>query len=232
MQEDLSTPYTVLALLLLVLVSSLVVSGCDNVRPWGYGRSGYGVGGLGVRVPLNGPHSKSELTKDDSLPGKVFVGQVISVPDGDTLTVSINGQNVQVHLIGVAAPELDQAPWGAQAHEALTSLVTGKPVQLKTDITERDQLGRLLAYVFVEDTFVNLELVRQGRALLDTRPPNIAHVEEYQQAQEDAQRAGRGVWDRTHPLTVSPDCYRKQQNGQVCELRHGRADSIRQDFLP
>jgi hypothetical protein len=36
------------------------------------------------------------------------------------------------------------------------------------------------------------DLIRQGQAVLYTVPPNIAHVEEYQQAQTEAREAGRG----------------------------------------
>jgi micrococcal nuclease len=49
---------------------------------------------------------------------------------------------------------------------ALQTFVRGRFVRLETDIKERDQYGRLLAYVYVDDIFVNAELVRQGQAVL------------------------------------------------------------------
>jgi len=225
-------PNTFRVFLVLMLVSPLTLTGCDNVRPWGHGQGRYSVGGLGVHVPLDRPHSTHDLSKDDARPGKVFVGQVISVPDGETIMASVDNQQVKVRLIGIEAPELDQSPWGGQAREALARLVQGKPVQLITDIAERDQDGRLLAYVFVGETFVNLELLRGGMAFIATVPPNIAHAEEYQEALKEAQGAGRGVWDGNHLLTVSPDCYRKQQKGQACGVGQSDGDSMRPNLLP
>jgi len=59
-------------------------------------------------------------------------------------------------------------------------------------------------------------MVRQGEAVIYTVPPNVAHVEDYRKAQQEAREAGRGVWDREKPLDVNPDCYRKQKNGREC----------------
>lgn len=130
---------------------------------------------------------------------------MVSVHDGGTLTVLIGERKETVRLIGIDAPELDQAPSGPQARDVLRGLVEGKTVRLETDVTVRDQNKRLLAYVFAGDLFVNLEMLRQGQALIYTVPPNVAHEEEYRKAQEEARLAGRGVW-----------CDRKQKEGQEC----------------
>ena len=73
-----------------------------------------------------------------------------------------------------------------------------------TDITIRDQYKRLLAYVYAGEMLVNLEMVRQGQAVIATVAPNVAHVEEYRKAQSEAREAGRGVWDREKPLDINP----------------------------
>ena len=114
---------------------------------------------------------------------------MLSIHDGDTFTVSIDGRKEKVRLIGIDAPELAQQPWGSRAQAALETLVKDRAVRLETDIAERDQYGRLLAYVYVDETFVNLELIRQGQAVLYTVPPNVAHVEAYRTAQDEAREA-------------------------------------------
>lgn len=119
-------------------------------------------------------------------------------------------------LIGIDAPEPNQSPGGVQSREAVKTLVGENNVRSETDLTKRDQCNRLLAYVHIEDFFVNAELIRQGQAVLYTVPPNIAHVEKYQQAQTEAREAGRGVWDAGQPLDVDPECYRKQKKGRDC----------------
>jgi endonuclease YncB( thermonuclease family) len=62
----------------------------------------------------------------------------------------------------------------------------------------------------------NAQGARQGQAVLYTVPPNLTHVEEYRQAQQEATAAGRGVWDREKPMDVHPDYYRKLKKGREC----------------
>ena len=45
-------------------------------------------------------------------------------------------------------------------------------MRLDFDAERRDGYGRLLAYVYVGDLFVNAELVREGYATTLTIPPN------------------------------------------------------------
>lgn len=203
-----------LVLAVCTLLINGLTSGCDTVHPWAYGQGSRAAGGASVRIPLELP-KKTAQTPDTQQPS-LLVGRVLSVHDGDTLTVSIDGRKEKVRLIGIDAPELAQEPWGSQAQAALSNLVKDRIVRLETDIAERDQYGRLLAYVFVDETFVNLELVRQGQAVLYTVPPNVTHVQAYRVAQEEAREAGRGVWNRDAPLAVTPDCYRKQRKGRAC----------------
>ena len=92
------------------------------------------------------------------------LGWVDSVLDGDTFR-SINGEKVR--LIGVNAPETNHPRkpieyYGKEAREFSRRMLEGKEVRLEMDVQERDQYGRLLAYVYLEDsTFVNAELLKQ-----------------------------------------------------------------------
>lgn len=141
-------------------------------------------------------------------------GEVIDVHDGDTLTIRIGTDRERVRLIGVEAPGLDQAPWGMEAFLALRRLVTGKSVRLETDITERDAQKRLLAYVYTREVFVNLEMIRLGHALSVAIAPNVAHLDLYEKAEDEARGAGRGIWSPKQPL--NPNCLRLQQTGPEC----------------
>jgi micrococcal nuclease len=200
----------ILSVILALLSACIGVSG--DVSPQGVEQAE-----VGLAVPLDRPYTFRQ-PKDQHLtsPTGFLRGQVVSVHDGDTLTVIIDGHTEKVRLIGIDAPELGQAPWGEEARSALRALVENKTVRLETDIKHRDQYGRLLGYIFAGETFVNLELIRQGHAVLYTVPPNVAHVDEYRKAQTEAREAGRGVWDPGQPLTLHPDCYRKQKKGQEC----------------
>ena len=121
-------------------------------------------------------------------------GQVLSIQDGDTLTVMVGNKRENVRLIGSEA-HLIPSVRGKQARDLLGRLVGGKAIRLETDPVRRDRSKRLLAYVYAGDTFVNLELIRQGQAAVSKGRPSLKYAEEYQKAQTEAQEAGRGMWE-------------------------------------
>jgi micrococcal nuclease len=194
----------------------LSITACSNVTVNADNQYGHPRGMVGVPIETVTDQVKAIASpKQERITGPLSA-QVVSVHDGGTITVLIDGRKEQVRLIGIDAPELDQKPWGPQASDALALFVENKTVRLETDITVRDQYKRLLAYVFIDDIFVNLEMISQGQAVLYTIPPNIAHVEELRLAQDEARQKGYGVWNPAHPLDVMPDCYRRQKKGGEC----------------
>lgn len=123
---------------------------------------------------------------------------VVSVTDGDTLTVEINGVNERVRLIGINSPEAGEC-FAAEATAELRSLTVGRTVRLVIDRTNRDDFGRLLRYVFVDDqirgtVFVNEVLVEGGFAIANRYEPDTAKAAELETAQGRAQDATRGLW--------------------------------------
>jgi endonuclease YncB( thermonuclease family) len=139
--------------------------------------------------------------------GNRISAQVVHVVDGDTIDVSIDGQTKRLRYIGVDTPETvdPNRPVGCYGPEASNfnkSLVEGKTVQLEKDVSETDRFGRLLRYVYVGDTFVNAELVKQGYAQVATFPPDVKYVEMFKQLEQEARAAGRGLWSTTcHGVT-------------------------------
>jgi micrococcal nuclease len=136
---------------------------------------------------------------------------VLKVVDGDTLQVSIMGGSFpgttagateELRIIGIDAPEKGE-DFSAAATAALERLVGSQEIELDADQDARDQYGRLLAYVFLEDgTFVDAEMLRQGLATLYIVPPNERFTDKLEQAQTDAQDAHRGIWAATKPSPV------------------------------
>jgi endonuclease YncB( thermonuclease family) len=89
-----------------------------------------------------------------------FTSTVLSVSDGDTLTVLANNKPERVRLISIDCPESDQ-PFGRQATQLTTQLALGKAVTV-TDLG-RDKYYRLLGDVVLPDgRLLNHELVREG----------------------------------------------------------------------
>lgn len=128
------------------------------------------------------------------VPAGAVAAQVVSVTDGDTIRVRLDGGTYPLRYILVNTPESDE-PLGAEATAANRRLVEGQTVYLLQDVSETDRYGRLLRYVFLADgTHVGAELVRQGFAQLSSFPPDIARAAEIQAAQQEAMTAGRGLW--------------------------------------
>lgn len=129
---------------------------------------------------------------------KIFL--VVEVIDGDTIKIE-TGQKVR--YIGVDAPETKEC-FGVEALAKNKELVVGKEVKLYQDISEKDKAGRLLRYVWVNDTFVNDLLVRQGYATGAPQPPNIKYDEQLLGAEQEAKENNRGLWQACQPISLSP----------------------------
>jgi len=98
--------------------------------------------------------------------------QVERVIDGDTIKLS-NGERVR--YIGIDTPERGGKSSGEEAYYANKRLVDGKKVRLEFDVQKRDDYRRLLAYVYIDDIFVNAWLVENGYARVATFPPNVKY---------------------------------------------------------
>lgn len=109
--------------------------------------------------------------EEESAIGEATVTRVI---DGDTIEVNLEGLIYRVRYIGIDTPEIGE-PCADEATEANRQLVEGKTVWLEKDISETDKYGRLLRYVYVDDIFVNEELVRLGLALPSSYPPDVKY---------------------------------------------------------
>jgi len=141
---------------------------------------------------------------------------VTRVIDGDTIEVDITGTIYKIRYIGIDAPELnDKLPEVcALAQEATRynrQLVEGKTVWLEKDISETDKYGRLLRYVYVNNTFVNAELVKQGLAWAKVYEPDTKYQDYLEKLEAEARQAGQGIWAPTPP----PPLPAETQNIQI-----------------
>lgn len=126
--------------------------------------------------------------------GRTFVGKVVGVTDGDTVSVLQDGAAVRVRLDGIDAPERAQA-FSQRARQRLASLVSGRDVTVSARDTDR--YGRLVARLVVDGQDVSERLVREGWAwhyVQYSDDPQLA-------AAEAAAKATRsGLWADANPL--------------------------------
>lgn len=134
---------------------------------------------------------------------RVLVTQVV---DGDTIKVSLKGQEKTVRFVGMDTPETvdPRHPvgcFGKEASNETKSLLYSKIVILQKDVSDTDKYKRLLRYIFLpldngQTLFVNDYLVREGFAKVYTYPPDVKFNEQFLKAEREARISKKGLWGR------------------------------------
>jgi micrococcal nuclease len=141
----------------------------------------------------NPPRSASESTLPAAAtnpPGDS--AEVAHVFDGDSLEVLLDdGTRVELRLLGINAPEGDEC-YGNQARSALEEWLTDSKMTLVADDEEADQFGRVLRYVYVDGTNVNLAMIEAGNAL--AIQTGHAQDQVFAETSDAAAAAGLGMW--------------------------------------
>lgn len=138
------------------------------------------------------------------------------VKDGDTIVLN-DGQTVR--LIGVDTPETVKPnapiePYGEEASAFTKQILTGKVIYLEKDVSETDQYGRLLRYVYLEDgTLLNEYLIKEGYGKMVTYPPDVKHVELFKEAQIYAMENNKGLWSLENTNFAESDLF-INENGE------------------
>lgn len=124
------------------------------------------------------------------------IGRVVEVIDGNTIKVLMNGKVYVVRYIGIKVPRDGEIKelFGPAATYVNSQLVYGKEVVLIPDISDKDDRGRLLRYVLVGETFVNLEMLRQGYGLAEDIPPDTSCAGGFANAEQEARLSLVGQW--------------------------------------
>ena len=88
-------------------------------------------------------------------------------------------------------------------------MVLNKSIEVKDYGTDR--YGRILGVVYLDDTDVNLEMIKAGLAeVYRGRQPKGLNVTPYREAEKVARMAGTGMWSLGDKY-VSPKVWRKEQ---------------------
>ena len=131
-------------------------------------------------------------------------GKVVSIADGDTITVlDADKKQHKVRLNGIDAPEKKQA-FGAKSKARLGELVAGKDVMVEWK--EKDTYGRTLGKVTQNGVDVNLQMVKEGLAWHYRKYSKSA---ELSRAEAEAKAGKKGLWADQNP--VPPWDFRKHE---------------------
>lgn len=130
--------------------------------------------------------------------------KVVSVKDGDTIGVLMDGKEVKIRFNHIDCPEKSQ-PFGKKAKQFVSDHCYGKMVRLKGN--KKDRYGRILAEVFLPNKKnLNKELVKNGLAWHFTK---YSSDKDYAQLEQQARKKKIGLWSEPNP--VAPWDWRKER---------------------
>jgi micrococcal nuclease len=134
--------------------------------------------------------------------------KVISIGDGDTITVQNQNSKVTVRLACIDAPETSQNGGAASTNYLKQLLSTGDTVRLRTVTTDR--YGRTVGEIYKNGNSINLRMVQQGQAVVYDRYLDGCSETKAQflKAEQQAQSANRAFWSEPN---VMPWEYRRGQ---------------------
>ena len=162
-------------------------------------------------LPRSGtPTSANTASRPSQAQQSQLNAEVVSVGDGDTLRVRSQGKALTVRLACVDAPEMKQAPYGQAASQRLKQLLPpGQRVSLR--VVDVDRYKRTVAEVYVGSNSVNLQMVREGQAVVYQQYLSGCPSGRNQllQAEQQAKRQRLNFWSQSKP--VMPWEYRRQQ---------------------
>ena len=144
-----------------------------------------------------------------NLTAATITGKVVSVADGDTITVLDAGRKQhKVRFHGIDTPETGQ-PFGTKAKQFTSAKTFGKTVSVA--VKDKDRYGRTVGVVMVGGENVNLALVSAG--LARWYQFYAQNEKTLQQAEQAAKKARRGIW--SDPNSIAPWDWRRGKRSSV-----------------
>lgn len=148
-----------------------------------------------------------------------LVGRVVSVSDGDTVTIlTPSKEQHRVRLAGIDAPESRQA-FGQRSKQALSDIAYRQTVVVEWD--KRDRYGRIIGKVLVGGVDANLEQIRRGMAWHYKQYAREQSAEDrlrYAKAEDLARDERIGLWRDKDP--VPPWDFRRVRRSGAQKVRN------------
>lgn len=136
-----------------------------------------------------------------SVLAETLTGYVVSIADGDTITVlDANRQQHKIRLAGIDAPEKKQ-PFGDRSKQTLADMVFNKTVTVEWD--KQDRYGRTVGKVIVNGRDANFEQIRAGMAWWYEKyrkEQSAADQRLYANEEEQARARRVGLWRDVAPM--------------------------------
>lgn len=186
-----------------------------------------------LATPIAAAGAAQSPTIPKGIPKDSQEAEVVSYVDGEKIKAKIEGEEREVRMIGIDAPELkggnDQPECFTKESLAnLEKLIpVGSTVYLEKDVGDKDGKGRLWRYIWIEGVttirgnLLNETLVKTGYAIDQDEDKNTKYDKQIAKAEKDAKSKDRGLWGQCGgghiESTPIPEYGSKEDPGQVGE---------------
>ena len=144
---------------------------------------------------------------------------VLSVGDGDTITITNGAQKIRVRLACIDAPETSQSPSGMESRQALQKLLPiGTEVTVRSKATDR--YGRTVGEVLRGSTNINQQQVASGNSFVYWQYIKGCDRQTYSNLENDARLKSLGVWSVVNGIQ-RPWEYRRNRKGGLSASSSG-----------
>lgn len=211
---------------LIIILALIFVAGIFSSEPQKINKEQEEITPTQTLEPILTPAATPKTQEQTKAPATQNLFLVTRVIDGDTIEIE-GGQKIR--YIGIDTPETvdPRKPvqcFGVEASNKNKELVSNKKVRLEKDVSDIDRYGRLLRYVYVDDLFVNLELVKEGFAYSSTFPPDVKYQNQFIEAQQLAREQGKGLWgscpvNGTAPASTASPTPTPISGQPVCDIK-------------
>jgi len=122
-----------------------------------------------------------------------LAAKVLSVGDGDTITVVEGEKRIKIRFACIDAPETSQAPYGMESRKAVQDLLPiGTEVTFRTKAIDRYR--RTVAEVFRGSVNINQKQVETGNAFVYWQYIQRCDRQTYSRLENSARLRQAGVW--------------------------------------
>ena len=143
----------------------------------------------GIEIP-----NKEQKLENSSL--NLIQYEVIRVIDGDTVELK-NGERLRYNDIDTPETVHPSKPiecYGPEASAKNKELVEGKIILVELGNPKKDKYGRMLGYVYVNQLFINAELVKGGYAEVNSYGNPGSKLEYLYQIESISKKEYNGMW--------------------------------------
>lgn len=187
------------------------------------------IGGAGAGYKIIKKYDSAELDKNPQL--------VTEAIDGDTIAIEPEGERIKIRLLGIDSPEKGEC-YFEESKNFAKNLLEDSYIKLVKDVSEKDDYGRLLRYVILQNEdsekdniIVNEYLLQWGYAEILPSSKDKLYRQLFNIAQGEAKAEKRGIWaeckdpdDTTkfHQTDTNPENPECNIKGNISEKGYGK----------